>query len=110
MTKKGLTFWVSLLVFFAAVDISLIITLAIKGNRERNSLIDNPPSYYYVEETLEEVFYTTDVVVLDSDNYGYDAYYDVTANGFFYRVRYNLQREFFRWHWEYINYIQIKGD
>ena len=108
MTKKELTFWVSLLVCLVAVDISLITTLAIESKKEHDSLIDNPPTYYYVEETLEEVFYTTNVIVLDSENYDYDAYYDVTANGFFYRVRYNLQKnEFFRWHWKYINHVQI---
>lgn len=111
MAKKEFAFWIPLLVLFVAVDISLITTLAVKSKREHDSLIDNPPTYYYVEETLEEVFYTTYVVVIDSENYDYDAYYDVYANGFFYRVRYNLQRnEFFRWHWKYINYIQIKGE
>lgn len=77
-------------------------------NREYNKMYKSPPSVGYIEEDLEEVFMTRDVTVYEVDNSKDVIYYSVTANGFNYKVEYQLRRsKFIYWEWRYIRHIEI---
>lgn len=96
--------------FVAFLSVILIFTGVVicLTNREYNRMYKSPPSINYIEEDLEEVFMTKDVTVYKV-NVNKDAIdYEVSANGFNYRVEYKLCRsKFIYWEWRYIRYIEI---
>jgi hypothetical protein len=68
----------------------------------------NPPSINFVEEDLETVFMTTNVVVYDTNHEYNDFYCKVEANGFNYKVRYSVCCQYIMsFTWKYQNHIMI---
>jgi hypothetical protein len=73
---------------------------------ERTAL--NPPSINFVEEDLETVFMTTNVVVYDTDHEYNEFFCKVEANGFNYKVRYSVCCQYIMsFTWKYQNHIMI---
>lgn len=88
--------------------VGLTVATIIIDEKAYNSCLDNPPDTNWVEEDLERVFMTTDVCCLDWDQEENHAFYDVSANGFYYRCHYVISRSLLsKPHWKYKNYIQI---
>lgn len=78
-------------------------------NKEYDKCIENPPDPNWVEEDLEPIFMTTGVCCLGWEQQENHAYYDVSANGFYYRCHYTIHKAPLGLpHWKYINHIQIK--
>ena len=88
--------------------VGLTIATVVKSNKEYELCIEYPPDTNWVEEDLEPIFMTTGVCCLDWKQEENHTYYDVSANGFYYRCHYAIHRSPFGLpHWKYINHIQI---
>ena len=89
------------LIIFTAIVIDLT-------NREYNRMLKSCPSISFIEEDLEEVFMTRNVVVNGAEINQDTIYYTISANGFDYKVEYKLSRKkFIYWEWKYIRHIEI---
>ena len=92
---------VSAFVIFFCVAIGLT-------EREYNRMLKSCPSINFIEEDLEEVFMTKNVVVNNVDINKDEIYYTISANGFDYKVEYKLSRKkSIYWEWRYIRHIEI---
>lgn len=68
--------------------IAIIVIFSITAFQRRDYLIDNPPSYSFVEENLEEDLCTLDVRVLENEQDGDVVLYKVWANNAVWKVTY----------------------
>lgn len=68
--------------------ITMIVIFSIQAFQRRDYLIDNPPSYSFVEEDLEEDLCTLDVRVLEDEQDGDVVLYKVWANNAVWKVTY----------------------
>lgn len=81
--------------------ITMIVIFSIQAFQRRDYLIDNPPSYSFVEEDLEEDLCTLDVRVLEDEQDGDVVLYKVWANNAVWKVTYyarNLMGEYWEKH------------
>lgn len=76
-------------------------------DREYNRMLKSCPSINFIEEDLEEVFMTRNVVVKNADINKDEIYYTISANGVDYKVEYKLRQKFIYWEWRYIRHIEI---
>ncbi len=96
------------LIFVLLLSAGMTTFVVIHTNNKRNKLAENPPTINEVEERLEEVFYTTDVIVFEMyDNYETTAIYTVKANGFYYRVRFSIHSAMLDYWWDYNDYVLV---
>ena len=108
--KKRTIISIVFTVLLAVGFISLITSGIILGEKSYNYYYNNPLDSNVIEETLEPKFKTNGVIVLNVKCEGDVTYYDISANGFYYRVEYRLQNTLFKSYWCYQNYIQISGE
>lgn len=88
--------------------VGLVIAIQVDINKEYENCLTYPLDTNWVEEDLEPIFMTTDVCCLDWWQEENHAYYDVSANGFYYRCHYAIGRVSLGYpHWKYQNHIQI---
>lgn len=65
-----------------------IVVFCVTATQRRNYLIDNPPTYSFVEEDLEADLCTLDVRVLERETYREVVVYKVWANNTVWKVVY----------------------
>lgn len=81
-----------------------------KQNNNYEKCCNNPPTYNWIEEDLERVFWTTNVMVYDDDEEENHILYTVGANGFYYKVHYAISGSFMSYHWKYQGHILINWE
>ena len=111
--EKAKPNWIMICAFCIAV-IALIITATgwvKKSISNYNECIDNIPSETWFEEELEKTFLTTDLYVLDIDDFEYGSVVVtiklwVNSQEQYYRCLYKLKSsDSLNWHWELVRYI-----
>jgi hypothetical protein len=98
-------------VVFVSILIAFMISIIVKiCKKTYNDKLNNPPSRFFVEEDLEIVFLTTQVEVVEIDEEGEIVVYTVKANGYKYKVLYQLCSTNYIGHytWRYVRHAQIK--
>ena len=109
--KKGVVIKTIIGIVFAIVLIVFMISIIVKiCKKTYNDKLNNPPSRFFVEEDLEIVFLTTQVEVVEIDEEGEIVVYTVKANGYKYKVLYQLFSTNYIGHytWRYVRHTQIK--
>lgn len=112
MKKRAKMIGVIITVIFVILLIAFGILRVVKiCNKNYNDALNNPPSKILVEEQLEFVFLTTQVEVLEIDDDGDVVIYTVKANGYKYKVLYQLCSTNYvgYYAWRYIRHAQIQG-
>lgn len=109
--KKGVVIKTIIGIVFAIVLIAIMIfSIGKICKKNYNDKLNNPPSKVFVEEYLEIVFLSTQVEVVDIDHDVDIIVYTVKANGYKYKVLYQLCSTNYIGHytWRYVRHTQIK--
>lgn len=104
--EKNWLCWL-ILSFIVAITIAITIICGIGIHKRNIETLNNPPSKNYIEEDLEEVFMTTFVVVLEQEQEYDIIYYNIEANGLYYRVEYVCELNNCNRQWVYSKYVPI---
>jgi hypothetical protein len=108
--KKSVEIKTIIWIVFEIILIAMIFTLVKIWKKNYNGKLNNPPSKVFVEEDLEIVFLSTQVEVVEIDEEGEIVVYTVKANGYKYKVLYQLCSTNYIGHytWRYVRHTQIK--
>ena len=106
-SKENIKIHIIFIILFLILSICLLGSSFLTLNKERDICINNPPSADNVIEDLENVFFTKNIEVLKIIYENDFTFYIIKANGYYYKIIYQMQLVFFRWHWKYIKNILI---
>ena len=110
MKKNGLYIYITL-ISLVLILVGIVIFSVSESKKRYEYAFENPITRDEAEEELEMVFLSTDVYILNDEREKEYLIFIVEANGFCYRVLYELRKtDFLNYHWKYVRYIQISEE
>lgn len=113
MKEKWQRFCGSICFYFVLVAIALLFfALFLLGidnvyNKEKQKVINTPPSEYYIEEELEYHLASSDVIIIDSEQNDGLLLVKVWANGCIFRAEYRIDSYYFCFYWKFVDVKMI---
>ena len=113
MKEKWQRFCGSIWFYFALMAIGFIVfALSSWGidnvySKEKQKVIDTPPSEYDIEEELEYHLASTDVIIIDTEQDEDVLIVKVWANGGIFRAEYRIDNYIFSFYWKLVDLKMI---